>query len=83
MCDQYDLQRFVRAQDMVYDDAIRTLRRGTMRTHRMEILFPRLASSGSDPAREPYAIASLDEAEAYLASPILGGRYRECCSRQG
>ena len=78
MNDEYNLQRFIRAQDPVYDDAIGILRRGMMCTPYMEFMFPRLASSGPDDALEPYAIRSLDEANAYISSPLLGGRYREC-----
>lgn len=78
MNDEYNLQRFIRAQDPVYDDAIGILRRGMMCTPYMEFIFPRLASSGRDDALEPYAIRSLDEANAYISSPLLGGRYREC-----
>nr|WP_301555152.1 DUF1810 family protein [Mesorhizobium ventifaucium] len=43
----------------------------------MEFMFPRLASRGSDCTLEPYAIRSLDEANAYISSPPLGGRNRE------
>jgi uncharacterized protein (DUF1810 family) len=75
MDDEYDLERFVQAQDRVYDEVIRMLRRGTMRAPCMEFMFPRL-SSGKAPA--PFAIRSLDEANAYISSPLLGGRYREC-----
>lgn len=78
MDDEYNLLRFVRAQDPVYEDAIRILRRGMMCTPYVEFIFPRLASRRSDAGPEPYAIRSLDEANAYLASPLLGGRYREC-----
>jgi uncharacterized protein (DUF1810 family) len=78
MQDDYDLQRFVRAQDPVYDDAIGILRQGMMCTPYMEFIFPRLAALRSDAAPEPYAIRSLDEAGAYISSPLLGGRYREC-----
>ncbi|WP_353641779.1 DUF1810 family protein [Mesorhizobium sp. WSM2239] len=78
MSDEYNLQRFVRAQNRVYGDAIRILRRGMMCTPYMEFIFPRLACKRSDAAPEPFAITSLDEASAYLSSPLLGGRYREC-----
>lgn len=77
MIDEYDLRRFVIAQEPVYDDAIRILRRGMMCTPYMAFIFPRLAST-DDGAPEPYAIRSLDEANAYISSPLLGGRYREC-----
>ncbi|RWD32551.1 MAG: DUF1810 family protein [Mesorhizobium sp.] len=78
MSDEYNLQRFVRAQDPVYKDAIGILRRGMMCTPYMEFIFPRLVSNPSNAAPEPYAIRSLDEANAYISSPLLGGRYREC-----
>ncbi|MER9486191.1 DUF1810 family protein [Mesorhizobium sp. M0563] len=78
MHDEYDLQRFVSAQDPVYDDALAILRQGMMCTPYMEFIFPRLATRRSCTAPEPYSITSLDEASAYLSFPILGGRYREC-----
>lgn len=78
MTDEYNLQRFIAAQDLVYEDAIGRLRRGAMCTTYMEIIFPRLVSGGNGRVAETYAIASLDEAHAYLSSRLLGGRYREC-----
>ena len=78
MNNEYDLQRFIPAQDLVYSDALGTLRRGIMCTRYLEIIFPRLAARRRDAGPDPYAIASLDEARAYLSSPVLGGRYREC-----
>ena len=78
MNDEYNLHRFVAAQEPVYEDAIGILRRGMMCTPYMEFIFPRLASNVSDDALEPYAIKSLDEANAYISTPLLGGRYREC-----
>ncbi len=78
MANEPDLQRFIDAQDAVYDDAIAVLRRGMMCSPYMDFIFPRLRTSGADPADEPFAVGSIDEASAYLASPVLGGRYREC-----
>lgn len=78
MNDEYNLRRFITAQDPVYEDALGILRRGMMPTRYLEIIFPRLAARQSDTPPDPYAIASLDEASAYLSIPILGGRYREC-----
>jgi uncharacterized protein (DUF1810 family) len=78
MNDEYNLQRFVRAQEPVYQDALDILRRGMMCTPYMEFIFPCMASEPSTGLPQPYAIRSLDEASAYLSSPLLGGRYREC-----
>lgn len=78
MNDDYQLQRFLEAQRSVYDEAIAVLRGGSMCTTFMDFIFPRLV--GCDPDKVPnyYPIASLDEARAYLAFPVLGDRYREC-----
>lgn len=78
MNDEYDLHRFVLAQDRVYDDALGILRRGMMCTPYMEFMFPRLLSKHCTSAANHFAIGSLDEAVAYIASPMLGGRYRQC-----
>jgi len=78
MSDEYNLQRFIRAQEPVYKDALDILRRGMMCTPYMEFIFPYLAPEQSVGAPHPFAIGSLDEASAYLASPLLGGRYRQC-----
>ncbi|MGB3391115.1 MAG: DUF1810 family protein [Pseudaminobacter sp.] len=78
MSDEYDLQRFVSAQDAVYDGAIAALRQGAMPISCMEFIFPRLHAGTSVITPRRYAIHSIDEASAYLQFPTLGGRYREC-----
>ena len=74
--DEYGLQRFVDAQEPVYDEAVGLLRRGLMCTPYMDFIFPRIVGSHGPPDNR-FAIASLDEARALLAFPILGNRYRE------
>jgi uncharacterized protein (DUF1810 family) len=44
----------------------------------MWFVFPQLAGLGHSAMAVRYAIASLDEARAYLAHPVLGPRLREC-----
>jgi uncharacterized protein (DUF1810 family) len=73
-----DLDRFVSAQAGVYREALAELTAGRKRTHWMWFIFPQIAGLGSSPAAQRYAIASLDEARAYLAHPVLGPRLREC-----
>ena len=73
-----DLDRFVSAQAGVYADALAELKAGRKRTHWMWFIFPQIAGLGFSPAAQRYAIASLDEARAYLAHPVLGPRLREC-----
>jgi uncharacterized protein (DUF1810 family) len=73
----YDLDRFVDAQQRVYEDAIAELRRARKTSHWMWFVFPQIAGLGSSPTSRRFAISSLDEARAYLAHPVLGARLRE------
>jgi uncharacterized protein (DUF1810 family) len=78
MADPFDLQRFVEAQAPVYDQVCRELKAGRKQSHWMWFIFPQIAGLGQSPMSIRFAIASLDEAKAYLAHPILGARLREC-----
>ena len=80
--DPYDLQRFVAAQDAggTYDRAAAELRAGRKTSHWMWFVFPQIAGLGHSLMARRYAIASLDEARAYLAHPLLGARLRECAA---
>jgi len=73
----FDLGRFVRAQQGVHEVAIDELRRGRKASHWMWFVFPQLAGLGRSELARRYAIASLDEAAAFLADPILGPRLLE------
>jgi len=76
--DQFDLQRFVDAQNPVFDRVCEELRAGRKQTHWMWFVFPQLAGLGSSAMAERYAISGKPEAEAYLAHQILGPRLRQC-----
>jgi uncharacterized protein (DUF1810 family) len=78
MDDPFNLKRFVDAQDLVYRSVIGELRAGVKQSHWMWFVFPQVAGLGRSATAELYAIQSLDEAKAYLAHPLLGGRLREC-----
>jgi uncharacterized protein (DUF1810 family) len=78
MTDPYDLQRFVDAQNPVYE-AVRTeLRSGRKKTHWMWFVFPQITGLGFSQMARKFAIASLAEATAYLDHPVLGPRLAEC-----
>jgi uncharacterized protein (DUF1810 family) len=76
--DPYDLQRFVDAQNTVYDRVRAELKSGRKKTHWMWFIFPQIAGLGHSAMAQRYAISSLREAEAYLDHAILGPRLREC-----
>ena len=76
--DPYDLNRFIEAQEVNYDDALSELRAGRKRTHWMWYVFPQIAGLGNSAMSYRYGIRSEDEARAYLAHPVLGPRLTEC-----
>jgi uncharacterized protein (DUF1810 family) len=76
--DQFDLQRFVDAQDRVYDAVLGELRRGKKDSHWIWFVFPQLRGLGGSPTAVRYGISSLEEARAYLEHDVLGPRLREC-----
>ena len=80
--DPYDLQRFVTAQDDggTYARALDELRRGRKTSHWMWFVFPQVAGLGQSPTAQRFAVASLDEARAYLQHPVLGPRLLECAA---
>jgi uncharacterized protein (DUF1810 family) len=78
MSDPYDLRRFVLAQQDVYDAALSELHAAHKTSHWMWFIFPQIAGLGRSATARRYAIASLAEAESYLAHPILGPRLLDC-----
>jgi uncharacterized protein (DUF1810 family) len=51
---------------------------GNKTSHWMWFIFPQVQGLGSSPMARRFAIASLEEAGAYLRHPVLGPRLREC-----
>jgi uncharacterized protein (DUF1810 family) len=78
---QFDLDRFVRAQDSgdTYAQVLTELHRGRKVSHWMWFVFPQIAGLGHSGIAQLFALSGLAEARAYLAHPVLGSRLRECC----
>jgi uncharacterized protein (DUF1810 family) len=76
--DPFDLQRFVDAQNPVFEQVCSELRDGRKRGHWMWFVFPQIAGLDHSELSRKFAISSRAEAEAYLEHPILGPRLREC-----
>src|SRR5580692_7930091 len=78
MVDRFDLERFVKAQAGVYEQACAELRAGRKRSHWMWFVFPQIRGLGSSEMAMRYAISGREEAWAYLDHPVLGLRLQEC-----
>jgi uncharacterized protein (DUF1810 family) len=74
----FELERFVAAQEPVIATVLQELRDGRKRSHWMWFVFPQLRGLGHSPMAQHYGIASMEEARAYLAHPVLGPRLASC-----
>jgi uncharacterized protein (DUF1810 family) len=77
--DAFDLARFVTAQDdeETYEAALEEIRRGRKSSHWMWFVFPQVGGLGRSATAQHFAIHSLEEAQAFLAHPVLGPRLHE------
>jgi len=78
MSDPHNLQRFVDAQDPVYEQVCAELRNGRKEGHWMWFIFPQLRGLGHSHMATKFGISSRQEAEAYWEHLILGRRLTEC-----
>jgi len=78
MAHDYNLQRFIDAQQPVIDSVIAELKRGRKHGHWIWFIFPQLKGLGHSANSEFYGITSVEEAVVYLQHPTLGPRLIEC-----
>ncbi|OYQ24240.1 calpastatin [Pseudomonas mandelii] len=76
--DDFNLPRFIQAQDPVFNRVQEELRAGHKRSHWMWFVFPQFAGLGGSEMSRHFAIRSVEEAVAYLNHPLLGSRLRSC-----
>ena len=77
---EYNLDRFLKAQELMYPCALREIKNGRKQTHWIWYIFPQLKMLGRSSTALYYGIDNLEEAKAYLEHPILGTRLREISS---
>lgn len=76
--DPFHLQRFVDAQNPVYESVLAELGAGRKVGHWMWFIFPQIAGLGHSGMSRRFAVSGRAEAQAYLHHPVLGPRLREC-----
>lgn len=72
------LERFVRAQEGRYGQALAELQAGRKTGHWIWFVLPQLRGLGRSTTAHEYGLDGRAEAQAYLAHPLLGARLREC-----
>ncbi len=75
--DSYNLNRFLLAQEITYDQALREIQAGRKMSHWMWFIFPQIKGLGTSYNSTFYGISGREEAEAYLTHPVLGPRIIE------
>lgn len=74
---QYNLNRFITAQEIMYECALNEINAGKKVSHWMWYIFPQIKGLGSSTKANFYGIENLNEAKEYMAHPILGARLIE------
>jgi len=72
--DPHNLNRFVEAQKVNYEQALAEVKSGRKQSHWMWYVFPQFDGLGSSQPSQKYSIKSVAEAKAYLSHPTLGSR---------
>jgi uncharacterized protein (DUF1810 family) len=75
--DDFNLTRFVTAQDPVYNTVISELSLGRKSSHWMWFVFPQLKGLGMSHYSQFYGLSGREEALAYLNHELLGSRLKE------
>ncbi|MGB4839194.1 MAG: DUF1810 domain-containing protein [Saprospiraceae bacterium] len=73
---EQDLNRFIKAQENSYEEALSEIKSGRKRSHWMWYIFPQFKGLGFSESSKYYSIKDLDEAKSYLNHPILGERLK-------
>lgn len=74
----FNLEQFIKAQEPVYEQALRELRAGRKQSHWIWFIFPQLLGLGDSLMARQFGIPSLHDAQDYLTHPLLGRRLVEC-----
>ena len=67
----YNLERFIKAQEFNYENALAEIKKGRKTSHWIWFIFPQLKNLGSSRNAKYYGIENLDEAKEYLENEIL------------
>lgn len=74
-----ELDRFIRAQEYNYSDALKEIKNGQKISHWMWYVFPQIKGLGKSDTAKWYAIKDLQEAKDYLNNDILSNRLEQIC----
>ena len=74
------LDRFIKAQESIYQIALKEIQNAKKTSHWMWFIFPQLRGLGKSSMAYLYGISGLEEAKTYLTHPVLSARLHEICN---
>lgn len=72
-----DLNRFVNAQQSVYQKALEEITKGKKQSHWMWYIFPQMIGLGTSSTAKQFGVKNIEEARSFLEHSILGPRLIE------
>jgi uncharacterized protein (DUF1810 family) len=72
-----DLNRFLKAQEKDFENAMAEIKSGKKESHWMWYVFPQIKGLGFSQMSIYYSIQDIKEAKDYLDHPILGSRLKD------
>ena len=76
---EYNLERFINAQETSYQIALSEIKNGIKQSHWMWYIFPQIQGLGFSETSMLYAIKDIGEAKEFLEHKILGARLISIC----
>lgn len=76
----YDIDRFIKMQELYYEIALSEIKDGYKRTHWIWYIFPQLKGLGQSYNSEYYGFDGVDEVIEYMKNPYLRNNMIEICN---
>lgn len=76
----YDIDRFIKMQELYYEIALSEIKDGYKRTHWIWYIFPQLKGLGQSYNSEYYGLDSVNEVIEYMRNPYLRNNMIEICN---
>lgn len=74
------MQRFIEAQNQVFDKVVEELSHGFKETHWMWYIFPQITGLGQSTTAKYYELQNIDEINEYINNELLMQRLYTLCS---
>lgn len=76
----YDIDRFIKMQELYYEVALSEIKDGYKRTHWIWYIFPQLKGLGQSYNSEYYGFDGVDEVIEYMRNPYLRNNMIKICN---